>query len=286
MKIKMFIIFLMLVGLFANGCEEDREVLVIDSEPAAPQGVYSVTGDGEVYLYWNAPYEADIEGFVIWRSLNPTTNYVDIDVIDAEANPNLDLLIYEYVDVAVTNGVTYYYAVSSFDEAGQVSELSAEDVFDTPRPEGFVELFDSTMIPEASAFSFAAMSRVSYASSVADVFVDNVAGVFYLNASDTLTDIQDLGYTDTFDDISYAPENGWSENGWMELIDGHTYVIWTSDLHFAKLWVTSINANSVSFQWAYQTDVDNPELVAPQVFEDKPVHQSGYLNKSAVMVNQ
>ena len=281
MKIKMFVVFLMLVGLFAVGCEDKTDVFIIDNEPAAPQGVYSVTGNGEVYLYWNAPYEADIEGFVIYRSLEPTTNYVDIAVIDADPNPNLDLVIYEYIDQAVTNGVTYYYAVSAFDKAGQVSVLSAEDVFDTPRPEGAVEIFDTVAVASASAFSFGAMARVSYTSNVADVFVDNVAGVFYLNASDTLTDLQDLGYTDRFDDVSYAPENGWSDNGWMELIDGHTYVIWTRDLHFAKLRVTSINANSVSFQWAYQTDVDNPELVAPQTFEDKPVHQSGYLNKSA-----
>lgn len=280
MKFRLFVLFLMLAAFFAVGCEDNDRILVVDAFPAAPQGLYSVTGDGAVYLYWNAPYEDDIEGFVVWRSFEASTGYTELATITAEPNPNLDLVIYEYVDQSAVNGVTYYYAVSAFDEAGQLSDLSAEDIMDTPRPEGTVDLFDTLSLSTASAFSFSAMSRVSYNSGVADVFVDYFDGIFYINVSNDQIDIQDVGYTETFDDVSWAPVNGWSENGWLELIDGHTYIIWTSDLHFAKMRVTSINANSISFQWAYQTDVDNPELVAPNFVTSKPVHKAGYLNKS------
>lgn len=277
-KIFITIAILSLTMIFV-GCEEKNNVVVIDEVPAAPQNVFSITGDHKIFLYWNGPYEADIDEYIIWRSNDPVDNYVEIGSVNAVSNPNLDLLIYEYVDYSAVNGHTYYYAVSSVDLAGQVSELSAEDVFDTPRPEGDAEMFDSAFAPSNSAFIFSAGSVVPVSSLLADVFVDKVAGIFYINAVDDLTDIQDMGYTSpNFNDISWAPSDGWSENGWLEIIEGHTYVIWTRDGHFAKIRTYQLNNNSVRFTWAYQTDFDNPEL-APTL-NPKPVHKSNYLNKS------
>jgi len=259
------------------GCGEDNRIF--DPVPASPQGVFSITGDEAVYLYWYGPYEGDIVQFIIWRSPDPRQNYVEIGRRPADPNPALDLIIYEYVDdgLSVHNGTTYYYAVSSVDRAGQVSELSAEEVKDTPRPEGMVVLYDVAVQPSLSGYHFASYSRID--TSLADVYVDRVGNVFYLNAANVSTDLQDMGYTDSLDNIDYAPQNGWSNLGWVEIISGHTYVIWTDDFHFAKMRVESINQNSVTFSWAYQTDLNNPELIArPDGFE-KPVHKWGYLRK-------
>lgn len=261
------------------GCDDDPELIMIDTTPATPQGVYSVTGDHAVYVYWNGPYESDIDGYIVWRSFEPLTNYDDIAYVDAVSNPDLDLLIYEYIDQNVVNGATYYYAVSSVDKAGQVSELSAENVFDTPRPEGVVTLADSGSVMNQSGYNFAVQSVVSATSEVADVFVDMFDGIFYLNARDANTDIQDMGYTTSFDEIGWAPVDGWSEVGWMEIIDGHTYVIWTRDNHFAKLRVTGINSITVDFEWAYQIDDGNPELKPAVTSVAKPVHDTDYLIK-------
>ena len=41
-----------------------------------------------------------------------------------------------YVDDDVRNGSTYFYAVSAYDYDGNESELSPEQVYDTPRPSG------------------------------------------------------------------------------------------------------------------------------------------------------
>lgn len=286
MKIKLLTLIMALGALFFVGCEENDNVIVeevvIDVVPASPQNVYSVTGDGAVYIYWNGPYESDIDSYIILRSFEPTTNYQEIATVDAVPNSNLDLVVYEYVDNSAVNGVKYWYAVASVDNAGQVSELSAEDVFDTPRPEGSVELSDYLVSPTSAGFGFSVQARVAYDSPVADVFVDRVDGVYYLNVVDVDTDIQDMGFTGSFDDIGWSPDDGWSLNGWQEIIYGHTYVIWTRDNHYAKLRVTALNANSVSFQWAYQTVSGELELVAPN-FEitPKPVHGDGYLSKSA-----
>ncbi|UCG62016.1 MAG: hypothetical protein JSV52_01625 [Candidatus Zixiibacteriota bacterium] len=274
---KFLTIMIALSAAFFVGCEDDDPIL-IDMAPAAPQGVYSVTGDHEVYIYWYGPYESDIEGYIIWRSFEPIHNYQQVGYVDAVSNPNLDLLIYEYIDRAVVNGATYYYAVSSVDKAGQVSELSAENVFDTPRPDGAVTLADSGSIMNQSGYNFAAQAVVSATSEVADVFIDMFDGIFYLNARDIFTDIQDMGYTESFDDIGWAPPDGWSEVGWMEIIQDHTYVIWTRDNHFAKLRVESINSITVDFLWAYQT-VDGLQELKPVVME-KPVHGPEYLIKS------
>jgi hypothetical protein len=74
------------------------------------------------------------------------------------------------------------------------------------------------------------------------------------------TDIQDMGYTADLDEIGYATDQGYSELGWCEVILHHTYLIWTDDNHFAKVRVTSIAADQIFFDWAYQVDPGNMEL--------------------------
>jgi hypothetical protein len=259
------------------GCDDDDNGIV-SRTPAAPQGVYTITGDHAVYLYWNGVYDNSVTEYIVWRSLNATTGYTEIDRVDAESNPNLDLLIYEYVDGAVANGTTYWYAVSSVNTSGLVSDLSAEDAFDTPRPEGQITLFPYQVDSTLAGFNLEAAARVPYNSVLADVYIDIFDGILYINAANENTDLQDMGFTSTFDDISYAPDAGWSELGYVEVIPGHTYVIWTAEDHYAKMRVGAINpSGSIVFQWAFQVDPQNPELVPP-----RPVHSSNYLNKQAV----
>ena len=268
--------FVVLMGLGFVGCNDDDNP-VFDPVPATPQGVYSVTGDQEVYVYWNSIYERDVKEYRVYRSLDAVTGYQAIGTVAAENNPNLDLLVYEYVDDNVDNGTTYYYAVASVDHAGQRSELSAENVFDTPRPQGTVVLFPNNIEPSLSGFNLETATQVYDTSAIADVYVDIFDGVYYLNVTDVNIDIQDMGFTSNFDEIGYSPEYGWSELGYVELILGHTYVIWTAEDHFAKMRMESINAsNSVKFQWAYQTDQGNLEL-APPVNMTKPQHGPDYL---------
>ncbi len=275
MKLHHLFLIAALSSLVLVGCDNDE--CVFDPVPAAPQGVFSITGDGEVYIYWNGPYESDIKEYVIWRSDQPTTYYTEIGRRTAVANPNLDLIIYEYIDEGLQNGHTYYYAVSAVDRANQMSELSAEEVFDTPRPEGEVVLYDSTLQANLSGYHFASYARLNPSS--ADVFVDRVDGIFFLNAANDSTDLQDVGYTEQFEDVGYAPVDGWSELGWVELVVGHTYVIWTDDLRFAKMRVETIDSANgyVLFRWAYQTAPNNPELVPLPDGANKPEHGEEYL---------
>ena len=269
MKTKLTSILLALFALTLIGCDDDDDAILVDSDPvpATPQGVFSVTGDEAVYVYFNGIYERDVDEYLVYRSLNATTGYTAIGAVDAVSNPDLDLIIYEYVDSDVTNGVTYYYAISAVDRAGQVSALSAEDVFDTPRPEGQATIFPMEIDTSLAGFNLATGTVVTLNSAAADVWIDSdtIRDISYLNVGNDLIDIQDMGFTGSFDDIGWAPTDGWSELGWVEIVVGHTYVIWTEDENFAKMRAVSENGSgSITFQWAFQTVVGNPELAPAQ----------------------
>jgi len=270
-------LLLSLIALFAIGCDDDDNMLIEDAVPATPQGVYSVTGDQQVWIYWNGIYERDVSEYVVYRSGDAVTGYTEIATVAAVDNPSLDLLIYEYADNSVSNGDTYYYAVTAVDRAGQESELSAENVFDTPRPDGVSSIFPVEVDSTLAGFNLETGQNVVYNSAAADVWIDTdlIDGdITYLNAGSLNTDIQDLGYTSDIDEISWAPSMGWSQLGYVEIVLGHTYVIWTTDDHFAKMRAAAINASgSITFEWAWQSVIGNPEL-APAL---KPLHRAGYL---------
>jgi hypothetical protein len=250
--------------VFFVGCDDDENGL--GPAPQPPQGVYSVTGDHAVYLYWNGVYDAGITEYIIYRSYYADSNYVEKGRVTAEDNPDMHLYIYEYTDSTAHNGTTYYYAIASVDNDGRVSDLSAETVYDTPRPEGQVVLFPNTVESTLSGFNFETQRQVDYTSDAADIYIDTFQAIYYLNKGNNLTDIMDRGYTTSFDDVSYSTstnqDSGWAKVSYVELIQGHTYVVWTSDNHFAKMRVLSFNpvTGSVSFQWAWQSAIGNPEL--------------------------
>ncbi|MBD3401526.1 hypothetical protein GF420_01420 [candidate division GN15 bacterium] len=278
------------------GCEDDDNIVAVDEVPVAPQGVFSVTGDEVVYVLFNGIYDPDVDYYQVYRSREELDNYTPIGTVDAIDNPNLDLIVYRFDDTDVDNGVDvpYYYAVTSVDNAGQESELSAELVFDTPREEGENFMISNDLQDgDLAGFNLATGVTVPDTSVLADVFVDRFDGILYLNAvvPDTgfPADIQDMGYTQpiefagdqiAFDDITYAPADGWSELRYVELIEGHTYVVWTADNHFAKIRPYNVNTGTgiVEFDYAYQSDPGNPELSVPR--DADPNRQIDYRTKS------
>jgi len=261
------------LAVFA-GCDEDND-RVWDPRPEPPQGVFSITGDEEVVIWWAGPYDRDIEEYIIYaNTVGLNADYVEIGRRAADDNPNVDLIYYDYTHSGLGNGTTYFYAVASVDHAGQVSTLSAEDVFDTPRPEGVLYLYDIADDQANAGIHFVAEDRIDAASSECDAYVDSDAyGVYYLNAGDINffrgTEIQGMGYTYEWDDIGYAPTTGWSDLGYVEIIVGHTYIIKTDNNHYAKMRVMETDGAGVRFQWAYQTEINNPELIAPPKGNDQ-----------------
>lgn len=244
-------IILIATGLIFSPCYYEG---VDHKPPAVPRGLVSITGDGEVMLLWYHNTEPDLEGYRVYRGPAPKGPYYLI------GETNLDY----FLDDGLINGQTYFYAISAFDIHNNESELSYETVYDTPRPEGFDErLFDYTQYPSYAGWDFSQYKVVPYNDINCDFYFgyDKSYGAYYLYIGTPGGLIQDMGYTSSFDEIGYAPRDGWSETGMVEAIKGHTYIIWTWDNHFAKIRIKALYPNYIIFDWAYQIDPGNPELV-------------------------
>ncbi len=237
--------------LLVLGCGGEKVVNVVpDLPPHRVDGVYSVTGDLEVTIYWRANQESDIARYKVYRNNAPTGTFTLIG-----NTPQI-----QYVDNAVTNGVTYYYAVAAVDLAGQESpDLSYENVFDTPRPEGFGATLSNAFVSDPqSGWDFSAYRTRPSLDTGTDIYYGAASG-HYLVYAGAATDIQDAGYV-ALRDVDFAPPSGWSADGQVEAIPGHSYIVWTRDGHYAKFEVVSRDNAGMVMDWAYQIDLDNPEL--------------------------
>ncbi len=240
---KLTILFL----VFVVGCELQP---IDTTPPAAPRGVQTLPLDNAVQIDWLPNTEPDLAGYNVWVSDRYNGKYIFIAKTRASF----------FIDHAARNGVTYYYAVSAYDYDGNESQLSSEVVRATPRPEGYnVKIFDYHRYPGSAGYDFSSYSVGRYDDKSTDVFFEFYSGRYFLDVWND-TDIQDMGYTRSLDDIAAAPTSGWSPSKSAEAIVGHTYVIWTWDDHYAKIRLTVLNADRLVFDWAYQTAKGNTAL--------------------------
>lgn len=220
--------------------------------PSPPENVVTYVGDNLVEITWEENRERDIAGYNVYFAYS---YWGDYELIGHTKGNFL-------VDFDAVNGELYYYAVAAYDYDGNESELSYDKVYGVARPEGMNQsVFDYLKFPDIAGYDFSEYSVVeynAYSDEVSsDFFFENYNGEFYLNVWDD-TDIQDMGFTENFDEITYAPLSGWvpimpEENVKYTLAEvGHTYVLWTWDNHYAKLRVKSISNERIVFDWAYQ----------------------------------
>ncbi|MCK4547034.1 MAG: hypothetical protein KAW17_06280 [Candidatus Eisenbacteria sp.] len=270
------LIFGAAVSVVLCGCGDDdcgyKPTCVDNVPPAIPAGVYSVTGDQQVTIFWNPVLGSDVRGYGVWWSDDLPGPYERMaDVMDEES--------YYYVDTDVDNARTYFYAVTAFDFNGNESDLSIESVFDTPRPAGFdVRVYDVENSPSEGGLDFFQAEIPGYQDDDLVVAWDASGTDLYLDsASDNDPDvlrfvpvggtlIQDFGFTESLDEIDWAPIEGWSDSPMgVEVIRGHSYIVQTVDDNYAKLRVSVINRSRgyVILDWAYQLVPDNQELMPP-----------------------
>ncbi len=273
-KVELAILTVLVLGLLFMACDNRGTVYVNSQDniaPAVPTGIRTVTMDREVRIYWNPvimdPQYDNLGGYRVWRSTD-NLQFTHIGTVGHDVT--------EYSDTDVINGTTYWYGVSSFNNNGVESKVSFdyETAFDTPRPEGFDDTLFSYLVPGynlRSGFDFHAENRVPWDFTSCDFFLeyDTTSSIqtYFLWLGNNGAYIQDMGYTDSFDDITFAPNQGWSTFSYIEAILGHTYVIWTADNHYAKVRVKEFYvdpARSIVFDWGFQIAAGNRELkIAP-----------------------
>lgn len=245
-----------LLALALAGCDDDTTAPRDVTPPAAPRGVRSVTGDTKVYLSWLANTEADVQGYGIYLGEPNATADGPYTRVGTTTGTTFTLN-------GMANGQTRFLAVSAIDRAGNESALSYDDVFDTPRPEGFgASIANDVQTTVGAGWDFSAGHVVASDAAAADMYYANNGSVAQMFMPWDGSDIQDAGYATSLDAVDYAPAAGWSPTFSVELIPGHCYVVRTADNHYAKFRVTSVSTNSVLFDWAYQVAVANRELGA------------------------
>lgn len=261
-------ILLVLAALGLSGCNDTTTPTAPHdvTPPAAPRGVYSVTGDGQVTLHWLDNTESDLNGYRVYEGPCASGDTCPYDRIGATtAN--------QFVVTGLTNGVTRYFAVAAVDFSGNESPLSYENVFDTPRPAGSATITNFLTDSTHAGWDFSAFSAKPYTDPGTDMFFGYNGSVYEMFTADTLTNIQDAGFASSLDAVDFAPNGGWSLSGTAELIPGHCYVVWTRDDHYAKFRVTLLSASLLGFDWGYQTAPGNPELRARPARKGVPVRR-------------
>jgi hypothetical protein len=235
--------------------------------PAAPRGLYSITGDHEVTLRWLPNTESDVAGYRVFEAACASGPDCPFDPVGSTTGT-------EFRVEGLTNGVTRFFAVAAYDLAGNESALSGEsppeDVFDTPRPAGVDRVLDNYLdSPSRSGYDFSAFAVVPYDADQADIFFGARDSIYVMFTAWADVNIQDAGYASSLDAVDFAPSGGWAPSGTAEMIAKHCYVVetgaGTSDHHYAKFRVTSVGPSGVTFDWAYQIDPGNRELAARPV---------------------
>lgn len=234
------------------GCSVNEPVVVRDTvPPAAPRALYSVTGDGSVTLRWVRNSESDLVGYRVYIAPAYAGPYTSLGTVATASD----------VIGGLANGTTRYFAVSAYDVAGNESDLSTENVNDTPRPAG-TNVFLSPVSTEpvgASGYDFSSGTLRLSDDPATDMYFKVSGATRLMVARDLTTDVQDAGFH-MLDDLDWAPDAGWSPTGTVELAIGHCYYLWTRDSHYAKFRVVSLSDTGVRFDWAYQVDAGNPQL--------------------------
>lgn len=263
---------LLLLGLVLAGCGDDTTTRPL-VPPAAPRGLFSVTGDGGVTLVWLANTESDVVGYRIYRAPCASGQgcpYERIGTVNAPVGEEY----VQYVVTGLSNGETVFFAVAAVDRDGLESDLSWNDVFDTPRPAGSgLQLRNYLGYDVNVGYDFSAFGRTDTPDPPTDIFygyrVDSTGYVYQqVFVPDYGTNIQDAGYATSLDAVDYAATEGWSPSGTVEAVVGHNYVVWTRDNHFAKFRVTAVGPATVTLDWAYQLDPGNQELAVTPTVDD------------------
>ena len=113
--------------LLVSGCFEDGGSPGDTTPPAAPRGLYSITGDHEVTLRWVSNTEPDLVGYRLYSAPCPSGGDCPFDRVGFTAGTSFDV-------TGLTNGTKQWFAVAAVDRAGNESDLTYENISDVPRP--------------------------------------------------------------------------------------------------------------------------------------------------------
>src|SRR5262245_26558189 len=276
-------VFVLVGAIALAGCYDDTQRRdVYDNgdniAPGTPVDVFSVTGDGQVTVYWSPPRDNDVVGFRVLISRDDLDYYRIVEVPFAQRHWVIrGASLPATVPFEFMNGTSYWLAIEAVDGAGNHSDLSdAAVTSDTPRPAGRdLRLYDVNGLRHAESGYDFSRSPYGYAMEGNALFTD----VYYSwegrpmlrTPHPSVVEMQDLGLMDMDDDrASRQDEAAWQPTDAVPLAVGHVIVLKVfeetrpgNDLepfNVAKVRVVDWTSESADLDWAYQIQPNSREL--------------------------
>jgi hypothetical protein len=266
-----------------NGDESaPSNVITVDErlQLVAPAWLVSTSLNGAIDLQWDdTSYTADPTRFK-WYRIYSTDYNLDTGLCGAGWVLEGTTVAPEFLVSAMTNGVPRCFGVSAVSREGYESLWSPLRQ-DTPRPDARNTLLfaldqDSTQsgfrfwddmngdgIAQASELGLVRSGNLS--SNDFSIYRDPTDSTLWIVPEFSGTQVQLYGSTPVADltSIDYAPASGYSRN-MIQAVPGYAYVfqiVEGTTLRYGALRITDVSRNYVIFDWSFQTDVGNPELV-------------------------
>ena len=245
----------------------------------APQSLISISLDGAIHLEWaDNAYLSAPNGFDYYR-LYSSAYDLDLNLCGSDWVLEGTTVSTSFLVDGITNGRPRCFAVSAISIEGFES-LWSRLRSDTPRPDGHnVILYTAAADAAQSGFRFfrdlnndglaarTELGLVGAASSgTNDLVLTVVSDTLYLTAQRANTDFRIYGTSAiaSLTDIDIAPPSGYAR-AQVSAVPLWGYVFRMDEggsfYQYGAIRVSAVGTNYVIFDWAYQTDPGNPELV-------------------------
>jgi hypothetical protein len=243
----------------------------------SPATLVSISLDGAIHLDWTD--NAAVDGFDYYRLYSASYN-IDTNVCGSDWVLEGTTISPAFLVSGIGNGRPRCFAVSAISVEGYES-LWSPLRYDTPRPDGHnVILFTSAGDATRSGFRFfrdlnndglvarTELGLVGNATTGTNdlVLTTDGGGNLMLSRQRATTDFRTFGtgLIGALTDIDIAPELGYGTAPILaEAMRGYVFRMDEGDLfyRYGSLRVSAVGPDYVIFDWGYQTDPGNPELL-------------------------
>jgi hypothetical protein len=260
-------------GLLAGCTDHFTGVQTILPPPAS---VGSISLNGAIHLDWSDDsYLADPSAFDHYRVYGTSYN-LDLNTCGSTWTVEGTTVAPEFLVGALTNGVPRCFAISAISIDGTESLWSPQH-YDTPRPDAkSIVVFTTAGDPAANGFRFffdvngnarvdpAELGLVGPSGASSDFTVQVNGANLQIAPVFTGTKVQTWGIVNDLTDVDIAPATGYSSAPATALVrTAYVFQIDEGDgfLRYGAIKVTAVGSNYIIFDWSYQTDPGNPELL-------------------------
>jgi hypothetical protein len=266
-----------------NGNESDASNLITVDEWLQldrPASLFSISLNGAIHLEWADNAFSTNPALFKWYRVYSTSYDLDLGLCGATWLLEGTTIAPEFLSGALPNGTPRCFGVSAVSTEGYESLWSPLRQ-DTPRPDARNTLafaYDENRAQSGFRFwqdlNADGRAQTSELGLVVDGIRTDIDFWVYRDPTDSTLWIQPefagtgMRLYDTLPvadltDIDFAPASGYSSN-MIQAVPGYAYVfeiVEGSTLRYGALRVTHVGRDYLIFDWSFQTDVGNPELI-------------------------